>query len=42
VEIQVEVFWIMMLCSDAVRYKCLGETCCICTLKVEATRSSEM
>jgi hypothetical protein len=29
VKIQVEVFWVVKLCSDVVGYQCFGVSCCL-------------
>jgi hypothetical protein len=26
---EVEVLWVMILCSDAIGYPCIGRTCCL-------------
>jgi len=38
VKIQVEFFWVVTLCSDAVGYQRFGSHC---TLKMDAAKSSE-
>jgi len=49
VKIQVEVFWVVTLCIDAIGYQCFGGPCCLhlhldfdLTLNMEAAWSSKM
>jgi hypothetical protein len=45
VKIQVEVFWVVMLCSAVVGYKCFRGSCCPhlqVEVKMEAAWTSEM
>jgi hypothetical protein len=44
VEIQIEVFWVVMLCSVVVGYQCFRGSCCLHVqgeVKMEAVRTSE-